>query len=74
MIPERAVNYHSFDGCPRPEEERAANVTQGAAHDHRLGCQFHVKILKTHQAGFNQNYYTFAFILLIKIVLCSKCC
>jgi len=32
----------------------------------------HVKTLIIHKLGFNQNCYTFTFILLIKIVLCSK--
>ena len=33
---------------------------------------FHVETLIIYKLGFNQNYYTFALILLIKIVLCSK--
>jgi len=32
----------------------------------------HMQTLIFYQLGFNQNYYTFALILLIKIVLCSK--
>jgi len=32
----------------------------------------HMQILIIYKLGFNQNYYTFAWILLIKIVLCSK--
>ena len=34
--------------------------------------QFHTQILIIHKLGFNQNYYTFTLILLIKIVLISK--
>jgi len=41
---------------------------RGVVHAH----QFHVETLIIHKLGFNQNYYTFALILLIKIVLCSK--
>jgi len=41
-----------------------------------LGCtrgdQSHVETLKIYKLGSNQNYYTFALILLIKIVLCGK--
>ena len=41
------------------------------------GCRaqdfgFHVATLIIHRLGFNQNYYTFSLILLIKIVLCCK--
>ena len=32
----------------------------------------HVETLMIYKLGFNQNYYTFTLILLIKIVLCSK--
>ena len=35
-------------------------------------CGSHVKTLVMYKVGFNQNYYTFALILLAKIVLCSK--
>ena len=31
----------------------------------------HVETLVIYELGFNQTYYTYAFILLIKIVLCS---
>jgi len=31
-----------------------------------------VQTLIIHKLGFNQNYYTFTLILLIKIVMCSK--
>jgi len=34
--------------------------------------EFHMQTLMIHQLGFDQNYYTLTFILLIKIVLCSK--
>jgi len=34
--------------------------------------QAHVETLIIHKLGFNQNYYTFALISLIKIVLCSE--
>ena len=33
---------------------------------------FHMQTLIIHELGFNSNYYTFALILLIKIVMCSK--
>ena len=33
---------------------------------------FHVETLIIHKLGFNQNYYTFALTLLIKIVLCQN--
>jgi len=33
---------------------------------------FHVETLIIYKLGFKQNYYTFALILLIKIVLCSE--
>ena len=33
---------------------------------------FHLETLIIYKLGFNQNYYTFAFILLITIVLCSQ--
>jgi len=33
---------------------------------------FHVETLIIYKLGFNQNYYTFALILLTKIVMCSK--
>ena len=32
----------------------------------------HMQTLIIYKLGFNQNYYTFTLILLIKIVLCSK--
>jgi len=31
----------------------------------------HLQTLRIYKLGFNQNYYTFTLILLIKIVLCS---
>ena len=33
---------------------------------------FHLETLIIYKLGFNQNYYTFTSILLIKIVLCSN--
>ena len=33
---------------------------------------FHVQTLIIYKLGFNQNYYTVALTLLIKIVLCGK--
>jgi len=33
----------------------------------------HMQTLIIYKLGFNQNHYTFTFILLIRIVLCSKC-
>ena len=38
----------------------------------RSWIQFHVETLMIHEPGFNQNYWTFTLILLMKIVLCSK--
>jgi len=35
-------------------------------------ARFHMQTLVIYKLGFNQNYYTFTLILLIKIVLCSK--
>ena len=32
----------------------------------------HLQTLIIYKLGFNQNYYTFTLMLLIKIVLCSK--
>ena len=34
--------------------------------------RLHMQTLVIYKLGFNQNYYTFTSILLIKIVLCSK--
>jgi len=32
----------------------------------------HMQILMIYKVGFDRNYYTLAFILLIRIVLCAK--
>ena len=37
-----------------------------------LMSEFHVQTLIIHKLGFNQNFFTFTLILLIKIFLCSK--
>ena len=34
--------------------------------------QYHMQTLAIYKLGFNQNYYTFTLISLMKIVLCSK--
>ena len=35
----------------------------------QFGGESHMQSLTTYELGFNQNYYTFALILLIKIVM-----
>jgi len=37
-----------------------------------LQKQFHVETLMVYKLGFNQNYFTFSLILLIKLVLCGN--
>ena len=64
------TNYNCF--------EMAGGAQVGGAHGRaawradRCRLQFHVETLIIYNLGFNQNYYTFVLILLIKIVLCSK--
>ena len=41
-------------------------------HFSQLRIESHKQTLMVYKIDFNQNYYTFAFILLIKIVLCSE--
>ena len=44
----------------------------GTPHNPRGRLRSHVETLIIYKLGFSQNYYTFAFILLTQIVLCSK--
>ena len=43
----------------------------GANYDGQLGRGTYLQILIIDILGFNQNYYTFTFMLLMKIVMCS---
>ena len=52
--------------------KRVLSVPRCPNHCTRHARKFHVETLVLCELGFNQNYYTFVLISLIKIVLCSK--
>jgi hypothetical protein len=58
----------SLNSRPESNKEEKEDGQEAVA----TPCRFHLQALKIDRLGFNQNYYTFTSMSLIRIVLCSR--